>query len=54
MPAKAGIQRMTFVLRWIPACAGMSGFDYAASALAGFSGGVTAPDNLISAISLSE
>jgi hypothetical protein len=54
MPAHAGIQQINLFLRWIPAYAGMSGVPYAAAALAGFSGGVIAPDILISAMSLSE
>jgi hypothetical protein len=38
---------------WVPAFAGTSG-DYAASAFAGFSGAVIAPETLISATSFSE
>ena len=53
MPAKAGIQH--FVKHWVPAFAGTSGInDYAASAFAGFSGAVIAPETLISASSFSE
>jgi len=53
MPAQAGIQFDSW--RWLPACAGTSGFvGYAASAFAGFAGGVMAPDVLMSANSLAE
>ncbi len=51
VPAEAGTPELG---PWVPAFAGTNGDDYAASALAGFSGGVIAPEDLISASSLAE